>query len=91
MQRARDLINLQQTYQRTAQKYKLPPTSQQLIELICERPVINAGVVQKSLGVTWDGANKAIQNLEKVGMLTETTGAKRNKLYIAKEILDILQ
>jgi len=91
VKRSRDLINLQQTYRRTAQKNRLPPTSHQLIELICGRPVINAGVVQQSLNVTWDGANKAIQNLEKVGMLAEITGAKRNKLYVAKEILDILQ
>jgi len=91
VQRSRDLLNLQRTYRHTAQQYKLPPTSQQLIELICERPVINARVVQQSLNITWGGANKAIQSLEKIRMLAEITGAKRNKLYVAKEILNILQ
>lgn len=91
VKRSRDLLNLQQEYRHIGQQMKFPPTAQKLVELVCRRPIINAKLVQGSLGVTWDGANKAIQYLEKVDILAEVTKAKRNKMYVAQKIMDILR
>jgi ribosomal protein S25 len=55
------------------------------------RPVLNPRIVQELLGVTFPAAQKAIRVLEDEGILVEITGGKRNKTYVAEEILRILE
>ena len=91
VRRARRLLGLHQSYYQTSLEKRLPPTAGQLIELIFMRPVINVRVVREFLRVTFPAAQKAINALEKEGILTEITGGKRNKTYTAEEILKILE
>jgi Fic family protein len=91
VQRSRRLLALHQDYHRTSLEKHLPPTAGQLIELILMRPVLNPRIVQELLGVTFPAAQKAIRVLEDEGILVEITGGKRNKTYVAEEILRILE
>lgn len=91
VRRARRLLGLHQSYYQTSLEKRLPPTAGQLMELIFMRPVINVSVVREFLRVTFPAAQKAINALEKEGILTEITGGKRNKTYTAEEILKILE
>ena len=91
VQRSRRLLDLHQDYHRTSLEKHLPPTAGQLIELILMRPVLNPRIVQELLGVTFPAAQKAIRVLEDEGILVEITGGKRNKTYVAEEILRILE
>lgn len=91
VRRARRLLGLHQSYYQTSLEKRLPPTAGQLIELIFMRPIINVSVVREFLRVTFPAAQKAINALEKEGILTEITGGKRNKAYTAEEILKILE
>ena len=91
VQRARRLSSLHFIYHLIGPKRHLPPTAEQLIELIFTRPILNAKIVQTSLGVTFPAAQKAINILEEQGILAEITGARRNKAYAAREILKILE
>jgi Fic family protein len=91
VQRARRLLDLHQSYYQTSLGKRLPPTARQLIELIFMRPVINVRVVREFLRVTFPAAQKAINALEDEGILTEITGGKRNKAYMAKKVLKILE
>jgi len=63
----------------------------ELVELIFVKPVLNAKVAQESLKVTFPAAQKAIKALIEEGILAEITGGKRNKVYAAKKILEILE
>jgi Fic family protein len=91
VQRSRRLLALHQDYHRTSLEKHLPPTAGQLIELILMRPVLNPRIAQELLGVTFPAAQKAIRVLEDEGILVEITGGKRNKTYVAEEILRILE
>ncbi len=91
VQRSRRLLDLHQDYHRTSLEKHLPPTAGQLIELILMRPVLNPRIAQELLGVTFPTAQKAIRVLEDEGILVEITGGKRNKTYVAEEILRILE
>jgi Fic family protein len=91
VQRSRRLLDLHQDYHRTSLEKHLPPTAGQLIELILMRPVLNPRIAQELLGVTFPAAQKAIRVLEDEGILVEITGGKRNKTYVAEEILRILE
>ena len=89
--RARRLLDLHRGYYQISLEKRLPPTARQLVELIFMRPVLNSKVAQEHLKVTYPGAQKAINALVDQRILTEITGAKRNKAYAAKEILAILE
>jgi len=91
VRRARRLLDLHRTYYQTSLGKHLPPTAKKLVELIFVKPVLNARVTQESLKVTYPGAQKAINALVEQGILAEITGGKRNKVYEARRILEILE
>lgn len=88
--RSRQLLELLRGYYQLAREKHLPPTAGQLVELIFMRPVLNAKTVQEYLKVSYPSAQYALTSLEKVGILTEITGRKRDKAYSANEILKAL-
>jgi Fic family protein len=88
--RARRLISLNQSYREMGQHKRLSPTTMALLELITEIPIINAKMIQNKLGITWAGADKSIRQLVDLDILSEYTGGKRNRIYIANEVLKIL-
>jgi Fic family protein len=89
--RARRLLDLHHTYTQLSREKKLPPAAGQLVELIFMRPLLSAKAAAEFLKISFPGAQKALSALEDAGILTETTGRKRNKAYVAKEILEILE
>ena len=91
VRRARRLLDLHRIYYQTSLGKHLPPTAMKLVELIFVKPVLNARVTQESLKVTYPGAQKAINALVEQGILAEITGGKRNKVYEARRILEILE
>lgn len=66
------------------------PDPLQLIDQLVAFPVINIPTAQQRLEMTYKGAQKAIEKLEKMGFISETTGQKRNRIYLAKPITDLL-
>jgi len=90
VQRARQLLDLHRDYYQTSLEKHLPPTAGQLVELIFMKPVLNAKAVQESLKISFPAAQKAINALIGQGILTETTGGRRNKAYAAKQVIRIL-
>ena len=51
-------------------------------------PIVTARSVQKTLGVSFATANKAIATLEAAGVLTKTRVGRRNRAFEACEIVD---
>jgi len=62
-----------------------------LLDLLFERPVLTVPLVKDRLGITHAWANRLVQRLEEDGILTPVSERKRNRLYAAKEILEILE
>lgn len=91
VRRARRLLDLHRTYYQTSLGKHLPPTAMELVEFIFVKPLLNARVAQEALKVTYPGAQKAINALVEQGILAEITGGKRNKVYAARRILEILE
>jgi len=91
VQRSRRLLDLHQNYYQVTLEKRLPQTAERLIELIFVRPVLIARAVQGALHVTFPAAQKAINALVAEGILAEITGGKRNKIYTANAILEILE
>jgi Fic family protein len=53
----------------------------QFLDHIYERPVINVATAQTALRVSWPTANKLVQAFVGRGILQETTGLRRNRVF----------
>jgi hypothetical protein len=58
--------------------------------VVCD-PFITATGIAGELGVAFTTAQRAIGRLERVGILKRATDAKRDRVYCAQALLDILE
>ncbi len=61
-----------------------------LNRLITDTPIIKVKDVQDWLGITYQGANKIIDNLLTLGILKEENENKRNRIFIFKEYYNLV-
>ena len=62
-----------------------------LFELLPRHPVVSVGFAIKQLGVSKPTAGRAVEALEKAGVLVETTGKKRDRSWVYQRYLDKLR
>lgn len=62
-----------------------------LIDLLAENPFWTVKGAAERLKVAFTTAQRAIQLLESLGILRRTTDAKRDRVYCARAILDVLE
>ncbi len=62
-----------------------------LFELLPRHPVVSVAFAIKELGVSKPTAGRAIEVLEKAGILLETTGKKRDRSWVYQRYLDKLR
>ncbi len=61
------------------------------IELFIENPFWTVSKLAARLGVAFTTAQRAIDRLESAGVVTRVTEARRNRVYCARDILEILE
>jgi Fic family protein len=59
----------------------------QIVDMLFERPTLTVNRVATRTGITYKSASKAIQLLVQDGVLEEATGNKRNRVFIAPQVL----
>ena len=59
-------------------------------EYIQIQPYFSITEMAKQLEMTFPTAKSAVENMEKLGMVEETTGQQRHKLYAYQKYLDII-
>ncbi|HXP62768.1 MAG TPA: Fic family protein [Dongiaceae bacterium] len=62
-----------------------------LVELLASNPFITAKGAAEKLGVAFTTAQRAIERLERGGIVKKVSDAKRNRVYCAQALLDILE
>ena len=88
--RTSQLMSLWQDYRSSLQIARGSSLTLQLADMLFATPAVTAPYVQRELGVTQASARRAIERLEKDGILREATGQRRNRVYIAPEVFSIL-
>ena len=63
--------------------YKFP-------ELMIGTPVLTAHHAKNALGISFPAASAALAVLEKMGILVQPVKQQRNRIFIAKEVIDVL-
>jgi Fic family protein len=89
--RAKRLTDLRADY---IARVRTPRTSAlvtQLIEELFARPAISIDMVAKLLDLTPASAQKHVDRLNQAGILEEVTGRRRNRIFLAKEIVQAVQ
>jgi Fic family protein len=88
-ERSKQLLELQRQYHSMV-KSRRSALQLRLIDLLIERPVLTTVFVSNYFNVTYQTAKNNIARLIRAGILKPLTDAKRNRAYIAEEVLEII-
>lgn len=87
--RSRELLQLQQKYH-SRMKSKRSALQMKIADLLVERPIVTTKFVSEHFSIAYQTAKNNIARLTRIGILKELSVTKRNKLYVAEEVLDII-
>jgi Fic family protein len=68
---------------------KRAKTGQRLLKMLYSQPIVTAKIVCQMLSITHPAANQLLKDFQRMGILREITGFKRNRLFVFKEYLDL--
>ena len=89
--RSRKLLQLRQDYRELMLSSRSSPLTLQLVDLLFASPAVTNAQVRQMLEVTAVSAQRTIERLEAEGVLVEVTGQRRNRVYLASNILEIVE
>ncbi|MCX5867070.1 MAG: Fic family protein [Proteobacteria bacterium] len=88
---ARKIILLHAEYQTgLGRTKKIPGAAQRLIEEVFFNPVISVAGLSRKWNLPFNSVKKGVQRLVEIGILRETTGKKRDRLFVAPKLMKLL-
>ena len=88
---AKKIIELHEEYRyRLETTKKIPESSHRLIEAIFVSPVLSIAGLSKKWNMPFNSVKTGVLRLVKIGILHEATGKRRNKLYVASDLIKLL-
>ena len=90
VRRAEALHALHETYRARLKRAKAAPLQYRIVDLLFERVVLSAGTVVQELDVTHRAAIMGLRALKALRLVTEPLKRKRYRIFMAKELNDIL-
>ncbi|QDU86885.1 Adenosine monophosphate-protein transferase SoFic [Pirellulimonas nuda] len=89
--RARSLLALREQTRQELQESGQSSRLFTLVDALFATPVTTVNQAMETMGLSsYRGAQKNVERLIQAGFLTEITGQRRNKVYVAKPITDLL-
>ena len=65
--------------------------AQKLLQRMYATPIVNARTVEKELDISFSSANRLLKSLTALGVLKETTGHSRNRLFVLEKYLNLFR
>ncbi|GEM89969.1 hypothetical protein ODE01S_14030 [Oceanithermus desulfurans NBRC 100063] len=90
LKRSARLVELREQYRSVLQGAHANSTLLLVVDHLFSRPVFTVRQLETELGISFATANKAVARLTQAGILTELTGQRRNRLFAANAVLDLL-
>jgi len=88
---AKKILELHAKYQeRLHRTKKIPDSAHRLIDEIFLNPVISISRLSKKWPLAYMSIKRGVSRLIEIGILNKATERKRNKLFIAKELVELL-
>lgn len=88
-QTARRIVELRERLRRAAQSADKSVNTLILLDHLFEQPMINVKAAQERLNLSFPAANAIVGDLQEVGILTEVTGGRRNRMFRFDPYLDL--
>jgi len=84
------ILDMQKKYHQLLQKASVSAPLFQLLDMLFLNPFVSLPGISDFLKITWPTAKASVERLVKLGVLKEVSGRKRNRVYCAEELLNIL-
>jgi Fic family protein len=84
---ARSILELQQRHRVLLQARKASVNMVRVHDLLWRYPIVTIAFLQRELSLTFPGASGIVQRLEKLGILRESTGYRRNRRFVYADYL----
>jgi cell filamentation protein, protein adenylyltransferase len=91
LMRSQRLMSLRDEYRRDLLRSKAPPSAQRLVDALFINPGTTLATAARELGVTAMSASRAIRSLCEHGILEEATGRQRDRVYVARAVVDAIE
>ena len=65
--------------------------AQKLLQRMYATPIVNVRSVEKALDTSFSSANRLLKSLTELGVLKETTGDSRNRLFVLEKYLNLFR
>ena len=78
---AHAIRDLREQHRALIQQHGLGVNGLRLLDLLCRWPLVNVNFLAEQIGVSFPTASKLVLQLERLGLLEETTGQQRNRRY----------
>ncbi|APX97313.1 Fic family protein [Natronorubrum daqingense] len=82
-----ELTDLRRAYR---ERFPSHPTARELVDYVFEQPYLTGPRAIEAIGRSKPSVYEAISALEREGIVRETTGKQRGKVYEAPDVLDVL-
>ena len=89
--RAGRLQELHSRYRMQFQTARAAARLLQVVDMLFAQPVLTVRQVERALGVNFPTAQRYVNRLEEAGLLRETTGRARNRVYQADEVPQVIE
>ena len=89
---AREIVNLRESHRRLIQETfrRGGGNALKLLETLYASPIVSVHHVGRTIGLADANANHLVAQFEELGLLTETTGRRRNRRFAYQSYLDLL-
>ncbi|HVU12841.1 MAG TPA: hypothetical protein VHD90_16295, partial [Phototrophicaceae bacterium] len=87
---AKRIIDQREYYRDKLQNNHASASVLRLLDFVFTRPYLNLQQISSSLNISFNTAQKAVAQLESENILKEITGQKRNRIYAARQLMNLL-
>lgn len=87
---AKRIIRQREDYRRILQENRASANLLRVVDFIFTNPYLNIRQVANELHISFNTAHAAVMTLEEADILQEITGQQRNRVYAARQLLNLL-
>lgn len=91
LERSNRLLELRETYHRRLQAARASWLPLKLVDDLFVHPALTVATAAQTLKVTRRAAQLNVDKLREAGILREVTGRQRNRVYVAEEIVSLVE
>ena len=87
------IITLRQDVEnkRIIQLGKKAPLAMELVKYLYSKPIVEVNEIAGALAINISTAYRLVQDFEKLGILKEQTGYKRNRIFVFEDYLNLFK